>query len=94
VNSVLNALFGDRNAQALASGYMPQPRAVVDSEAVSRNVTRYAIDIGCTPSNVAAAVSWALKNGRDTFSATRDGKDRARALLQRQKEPPEPPKAA
>ena len=61
----------------------------MDRDAVSATVGRFARKIGCDLSNQAAAVSWALKYGRNTMDACRQGRERAIVLRNRQ-----PPDAA
>ena len=60
----------------------------MDREAVQATVGRFARKIGCDLSNQAAAVSWALKYGRNTMDACRVGRERACTLLNRQNPPP------
>lgn len=63
----------------------PQPYSTqVNVADVTRTVCRYAVEIGCTPSNVAASLSYGLKHGTTTLNAIRYGRARARQLLQRQ----------
>ncbi len=61
----------------------------LDRPAVEKAVAAFARRIGCDLSNQAAAVSWALKYGRNTMDACRIGRERACALRNRQ-----PPSAA
>lgn len=60
----------------------------VDKLAVTKSVARFAFKIGCDSSNAYAAVSWALKYGRNTMDACRVGRERACTLLNRQNQPP------
>lgn len=60
----------------------------MDRDAVSATVGRFARKIGCDLSNQAAAVSWALKYGRNTMDACRVGRERACTLRNRQNPPP------
>ena len=57
-----------------------------DGESISAIVTNYAKEIGCTPSNTQAAVTWALKTPeqRGILAAIRAGRTRADNLLFRQ----------
>jgi hypothetical protein len=55
------------------------PRLNVDE--AEREIKQYAIGIGCTASNVAAAMAYGVKHGHDTTSAVREGKRRACVLL-------------
>lgn len=60
----------------------------IDRDAVCAAVARFARRIGCDQSNQVAAVSWALKYGRNTMDACRVGRERACTLLNRQNQPP------
>ena len=60
----------------------------MDRPAVQATVAKFARKIGCDLSNQAAAVSWALKYGRNTMDACRVGRERACTLLNRQNQPP------
>lgn len=54
--------------------------AQVDAAAVGKVVAHHALDLGCSESNILAAVSWAIRNGHDTLSAIKCGKMRAEQL--------------
>jgi hypothetical protein len=73
------------------------PMARPDAECVGRVVWMYCHRIGCNESNTTAAVSWALRQGGDTLSAIRAGRQRAMQLLERQQRftpPTFPPRSA
>jgi hypothetical protein len=74
------ALVGARVGSAFDEIFRDKAPAQVDAASVGKVVAHFALDIGCSESNILAAVRWAIRNGHDTLSAIKCGKTRAEQL--------------
>jgi hypothetical protein len=84
----MSASVVDISSRFVMQRRTPVATEQLDVEEVKRQVTRYAVQIGCTVSNVAAAVSMGLKVTNSTARAISEGKTCALQLRSRQPDPP------
>lgn len=63
----------------------PAPSELRDVRDIARCVAMHARSLGCTESNITAAVAYALRHGGHTLACIRIGKARAAQLAERQR---------